>query len=76
MTSILCWILHFIPGLSLRTNEETEIIGIDDAEVSLISSLSSLPSPKAAADFFRDICSSFQMGEFAYDYVGLDPEAR
>ncbi|KAL7410359.1 ammonium transporter AmtB-like domain-containing protein [Mrakia frigida] len=48
MTSILCWILHFIPGMSLRTNEETEIVGIDDAE----------------------------MGEFAYDYVGLDPEAR
>lgn len=39
--------MHFIPGCSLRlTNEDAEIIGIDDAE----------------------------MGEFAYDYVGIDTE--
>lgn len=38
--------MHFIPGLSLRTSEEAEIVGIDDAE----------------------------MGEFAYDYVGVDAE--
>jgi len=38
--------MHFIPGLSLRTTEEAEILGIDDAE----------------------------MGEFAYDYVGLEQE--
>ena len=38
--------MHFIPGLCLRCDEETEILGVDDAE----------------------------MGEFAYDYVGLDAE--
>ncbi|EIW55877.1 ammonium transporter [Trametes versicolor FP-101664 SS1] len=44
MTTIILWIMHFIPGLSLRATEEAEILGIDDAE----------------------------MGEFAYDYVGID----
>jgi len=38
--------MHYIPGLRLRTTEEAEILGIDDAE----------------------------MGEFAYDYVGLEQE--
>jgi Amt family ammonium transporter len=38
--------MHFIPGLTLRTTEEAEILGIDDAD----------------------------MGEFAYDYVGIDQE--
>jgi Amt family ammonium transporter len=38
--------MHFIPGLRLRAPEESEILGIDDAE----------------------------MGEFAYDYVGLETE--
>jgi Amt family ammonium transporter len=46
MTTIILWIMHFIPGLALRVDEESEILGIDDAE----------------------------MGEFAYDYVGLDQE--
>lgn len=40
--------MHFIPGLRLRCSEESEIIGLDDAE----------------------------LGEFSYDYVALDPEAR
>lgn len=31
MTTIICWLLHFIPGLRLRASEEAEIIGIDDA---------------------------------------------
>ena len=31
LTTILCWILHFIPGLRLRSSEEAEIVGIDDA---------------------------------------------
>ncbi|PIL27399.1 transporter [Ganoderma sinense ZZ0214-1] len=44
MTTIILWILHFIPGMRLRASEEAEILGIDDAE----------------------------MGEFAYDYVGID----
>ncbi|WVF69650.1 hypothetical protein IAT40_004429 [Kwoniella sp. CBS 6097] len=48
MTSIICWIMHFIPGLRLRADEEAEIVGIDDA----------------------------YLGEFAYDYVGTDPELR
>ncbi|KAL5514519.1 hypothetical protein ACEPAG_1835 [Sanghuangporus baumii] len=46
LTTIILCILHFIPGLRLRCNEETEILGVDDAE----------------------------LGEFAYDYVGLDAE--
>jgi len=46
MTTIILWIMHFIPGMRLRCSEETEIIGVDDAE----------------------------MGEFAYDYVGIDTE--
>ncbi|KAF8960438.1 ammonium transporter [Flammula alnicola] len=46
VTTIILWIMHFIPGLRLRTTEEAEILGVDDAE----------------------------MGEFAYDYVGLEQE--
>ena len=38
--------MHYIPFLRLRCDEETEIIGVDDAE----------------------------MGEFAYDYVGIEAE--
>ncbi|CED83532.1 ammonium transporter [Phaffia rhodozyma] len=48
MTTIILWIMHYIPGLRLRCSEESEIVGLDDAE----------------------------LGEFSYDYVGLDPEAR
>ena len=36
--------MHYIPGCRMRCDEETEILGMDDAE----------------------------MGEFAYDYVGID----
>jgi len=46
VTTLILWVLHFIPGCRLRASEEAEILGIDDAE----------------------------MGEFAYDYVGLDAE--
>ncbi|KAG6330242.1 hypothetical protein ID866_8844 [Astraeus odoratus] len=46
MTTIILWVMHFIPGCRLRCDEETEILGVDDAE----------------------------MGEFAYDYVGLESE--
>lgn len=38
--------MHLIPGLSLCTTEQAEIVGVDDAD----------------------------MGEFAYDYVGLEQE--
>jgi len=48
MTTIILWIMHFIPGLRLRVPEETEIVGIDESE----------------------------MGEFAYDYVGLESELK
>jgi Amt family ammonium transporter len=48
MTTIILWIMHFIPGLRLRAREEAEIVGIDDA----------------------------YLGEFAYDYVGTEPELR
>jgi len=48
MTTIILWIMHFIPGLRLRVPEETEIIGIDESD----------------------------MGEFAYDYVGLETELK
>lgn len=40
--------MHYIPGLRLRVSEETEIVGMDEAD----------------------------MGEFAYDYVGLDLELK
>jgi ammonium transporter, Amt family len=46
MTTIILWAMHFIPGLRLRCDETTEILGVDDAE----------------------------MGEFAYDYVGIEAE--
>lgn len=48
VTTILCWIFHFIPGLCLRSGDEEEIVGIDDAYI----------------------------GEWAYDFVGADPELR
>lgn len=38
--------MHFIPYCRLRTDENSELIGIDET----------------------------QMGEYAYDYVGLDSE--
>lgn len=48
VTTIILWAMHFFPGgwLRLRCDEETEILGVDDAE----------------------------MGEFAYDYVGIEAE--
>jgi Amt family ammonium transporter len=46
MTTVILWVMHYIPGLRLRGSEEAEILGIDDA----------------------------YMGEFAYDYVGLEAE--
>lgn len=46
MTMVILWTMHFIPGLRLRADEDSEILGIDDAE----------------------------MGEYAYDYVGLETE--
>jgi len=46
MTTLILWVMHYIPGLRMRTSEESEILGMDDAE----------------------------MGEFAYDYVGLEQE--
>ncbi|THH21234.1 hypothetical protein EW146_g316 [Bondarzewia mesenterica] len=46
LTTIILWIMHFIPGLRMRTTEEAEIVGMDD----------------------------YEMGEFAYDYVGLESD--
>jgi len=46
MTTVILWIMHFIPFMRLRTDEDSELIGIDET----------------------------QMGEYAYDYVGLDSE--
>ncbi|KAL7419373.1 hypothetical protein Q5752_006211 [Cryptotrichosporon argae] len=48
ITTLILWVMHFIPGLNLRASEEAEIVGIDDA----------------------------YLGEYAYDYVGSDPELR
>lgn len=45
-TTIILWVMHFIPFLRLRVTAREEMLGIDDAE----------------------------MGEFAYDYVGLETE--
>ncbi len=33
VTTAILWIMHFIPGLRLRSSEEAEIVGIDDAEM-------------------------------------------
>jgi Amt family ammonium transporter len=46
MTTVILWIMHFTPFCRLRTDEASELIGIDES----------------------------QMGEYAYDYVGLDSE--
>ncbi|KAI0044801.1 ammonium transporter [Auriscalpium vulgare] len=47
LTTIILWIMHYTPYCRLRlSDDEAEIIGIDDAE----------------------------MGEFAYDYVGLESD--
>lgn len=46
VTTLICWVMHYTPGLRLRSDEDSEILGIDDAE----------------------------MGEYAYDYVGLESE--
>jgi Amt family ammonium transporter len=43
---MILWAMHYIPGLSLRVPEETEVAGIDNSD----------------------------MDEYAYDYVGLQPE--
>ena len=44
--TIILWVMHVIPGFTLRTTEEAEILGVDHAD----------------------------MGEFAYDYVGINQE--
>ncbi|KAF9788367.1 ammonium transporter AmtB-like domain-containing protein [Thelephora terrestris] len=46
MTTVILWVMHFTPFCRLRTDETSELIGIDES----------------------------QMGEYAYDYVGLDSE--
>ncbi|KAJ3733424.1 ammonium transporter [Lentinula guzmanii] len=46
MTTIILWLMHFIPFLRMRGTEEAEIMGLDE----------------------------YDMGEFAYDYVGLEQE--
>ncbi|KAG8695143.1 hypothetical protein FRC08_008008 [Ceratobasidium sp. 394] len=33
MTTLILWIFHYIPGLHLRTTQEAEMIGVDDAEM-------------------------------------------
>jgi Amt family ammonium transporter len=32
-TTIILWVMHYIPGLRIRVKEEAEIFGIDDAEM-------------------------------------------
>ncbi|KAH7100213.1 ammonium transporter [Auriculariales sp. MPI-PUGE-AT-0066] len=46
MTTIILWVMHYIPFLRLRVSTRDEMLGIDDAE----------------------------MGEFAYDYVGIESD--
>ncbi|KAF9029097.1 ammonium transporter [Hymenopellis radicata] len=50
MTTIILWIMHFIPYCDLRlpedSSEEAQVVGMDE----------------------------YDMGEFAYDYVGLEQE--
>ncbi|KAF8662805.1 hypothetical protein AX16_001087 [Volvariella volvacea WC 439] len=45
MTTLILWVMHYIPGLRLRVGEMTEELGIDETS----------------------------LGEYAYDYVGVDP---
>ena len=33
MTTVLCWLFHFVPFLRLRGTEESEVVGLDDAEL-------------------------------------------
>ncbi|KAJ6485507.1 ammonium transporter [Mycena sanguinolenta] len=33
MTTIILWIMHYIPGLRLRVSEETEELGMDEADM-------------------------------------------
>jgi len=33
VTTLILWAMHFIPGLRLRADEDSEILGIDDAEM-------------------------------------------
>ncbi|KAI0766312.1 ammonium transporter [Irpex lacteus] len=33
MTTVILWIMHYIPGCRMRCDEETEILGVDDAEM-------------------------------------------
>jgi len=44
--TVILWLMHLVPFLRLRVDQDSELIGIDES----------------------------QMGEFAYDYVGLDSE--
>ncbi|KAG8896637.1 hypothetical protein FRB99_008789 [Tulasnella sp. 403] len=46
MTTAIVWLMHFTPGCRLRTDENSEIFGMDET----------------------------WMGEYAYDYVAVDPE--
>jgi hypothetical protein len=31
--TLILWVMHYIPRLCLRCNEDTEIVGVDDAEM-------------------------------------------
>jgi len=33
VTTLILWVMHYIPGLTLRVSEEDEILGIDDTEM-------------------------------------------
>jgi Amt family ammonium transporter len=33
LTTILCWLFHYVPFLRLRASEESEILGLDAAEI-------------------------------------------
>lgn len=33
VTTLILWVMHYIPGLRLRAPEETEMMGIDDMEM-------------------------------------------
>lgn len=50
VTAIIAKLIDMIPGLHLRTTEEGESLGMDDAEVSFESSLSSRTRLKLSID--------------------------
>lgn len=81
MTTIICWIFHFIPGFRLRCSEEAEIIGIDDAEcgefladyIALDTELRVTHTPSEMSDEHRDLAKDGPIGNEKAGGGRIDP---